>query len=141
VCRVELRGHRIRACARRFQFKPMVESFTKLKARGRFLIFPYAIISPENNLKTKTRCLENKTPGLAIYIKKKYLKKAKEELWKIQIFHHAKMYLNLPHKKSSKRYQNPSRYHTSITNLKFQHKPKISYFENPHMKIIDLLPS
>jgi hypothetical protein len=27
-------------------------------------------------------------------------------------------------KKSSKRNQNPSRYHNSIPNLKFQHKPK-----------------
>jgi hypothetical protein len=27
-------------------------------------------------------------------------------------------------KKSSKRNQNPSRYYNSITNLKFQHKPK-----------------
>jgi hypothetical protein len=38
----------------------MVESFTMLKAPGRFLIFPSAI-SPENNLNTKNRCLENKT--------------------------------------------------------------------------------
>jgi molybdopterin synthase catalytic subunit len=44
--------------------------------------------------------------GLAIYIKK-YLK-AKEELWKHQIFHHAKTYSS---KKPSKRNQNPSRYH------------------------------
>jgi hypothetical protein len=56
---------------------------------------------------------------------------------KIQIFHHAKNY-NL-HKKSSKRNQNPSRYHNSITNIKFQHKPKISPFKNPHIKI-DQLP-
>ncbi len=41
-------------------------------------------------------------------------------------------------KKSSKRNQNPPRYHNSITNLKFQHA-KISSFENPHIKI-DLLP-
>jgi hypothetical protein len=27
-------------------------------------------------------------------------------------------------KKTSKRNQNPSRYHNSITNLKFEHKPK-----------------
>jgi hypothetical protein len=39
----------------------------------------------------------------------------------IEIFHHAKI---LSSKKSSKRNQNPSRYHNSITNLKFQHKPK-----------------
>jgi hypothetical protein len=41
-------------------------------------------------------------------------------------------------KKSSKRNQNPSRYHNSLTNLKFQHKPKILSFKNPHLKI-DLL--
>jgi hypothetical protein len=40
-----------------------------------------------------------------------------------QIIHHAKK-KNLQ-KKSSKRNQNPSTYHNnSITNLKFQHKPK-----------------
>ncbi len=43
-------------------------------------------------------------------------------------------------KKSSKRNQNPSRYYyNSITNLKFQHKPEISSFKNPHIKKIDLL--
>jgi hypothetical protein len=42
---------------------------------------------------------------------------------------------NIIFKKSSKRNQNPSRYHNFITNLKFQHKPKISSFENPHIKI------
>jgi hypothetical protein len=31
---------------------------------------------------------------------------------------------NIIFKKSSIRNQNPSRYHTSITNLKFQHEPK-----------------
>jgi len=31
---------------------------------------------------------------------------------------------NITFKKSSKRNQNPSRYYNSITNLKFQHKPK-----------------
>jgi hypothetical protein len=35
--------------------------------------------------------------------------------------------------------KNLSRYHNSITNLKFQHKPKISSFKNPQMKM-DLLP-
>jgi len=39
----------------------------------------------------------------------------------IQMFHHAKIESS---KKSSKRNQNPSRNHNSITNLKFQHKPK-----------------
>jgi hypothetical protein len=31
---------------------------------------------------------------------------------------------NIIFKKSSKRNQNPSKYYNSITNLKFQHKPK-----------------
>ncbi len=38
-----------------------------------------------------------------------------------QIFDHAK---NIMFKESSKGNQNPSRYYNSITNLKFQHKPK-----------------
>ncbi len=42
-------------------------------------------------------------------------------------------------KKSSKRNQDPSRYHNSTTNLKCQPKPKISSFKNPGIKI-DLLP-
>jgi hypothetical protein len=33
---------------------------------------------------------------------------------------------NMILKKSSKRNQNPSRYHDFVTNLKFQHKPNIS---------------
>jgi hypothetical protein len=38
-------------------------------------------------------------------------------------------------KQSSKRNQNPSRcYNPIITNLKFQHKPKISSFKNPQIK-------
>jgi hypothetical protein len=57
--------------------------------------------------------------GLAIYIKKDL--KAKRRIMDTQIFHHAK---NIIFKKSSKRNQNPSRYHNSITNLKFQHKRK-----------------
>jgi hypothetical protein len=40
---------------------------------------------------------------------------------------------NIIFKKSSKRNQNPSRYYNSITNLKFEHKPKISSFKNPHI--------
>jgi hypothetical protein len=47
--------------------------------------------------------------------------KAKEELWKLKYFTMPK---NIIFKKSSKRNQNPSRYYNSITNLKFQHKPK-----------------
>ncbi len=58
--------------------------------------------------------------GLAIYIKK-YLK-AKEELWKTQIFHHAKIYQSLKNPlKETKILQGII---TLITNLKFQHKPK-----------------
>jgi hypothetical protein len=50
-----------------------------------------------------------------------------------QIFHHAK---NIIFKNSSKRNQNPSRYYyNSRTNLNFQHKPKLSSFKNPHLKI------
>jgi hypothetical protein len=59
--------------------------------------------------------------GLASYMKK-YLK-AKERIMETQIFHHAKKIKIF--RKSSKRNQNPSRYYyNSITNLKFQHKPK-----------------
>jgi hypothetical protein len=46
---------------------------------------------------------------------------------------------NIIFKKSSKRNQNPSRYYNSITNLKFQHKPKYHLSNNPHIKR-DLLP-
>jgi hypothetical protein len=45
---------------------------------------------------------------------------------------------NMVFQKSSKRNQNPSSYHNSITNLEFQHEPKMSSFRNPHIKI-DLL--
>jgi hypothetical protein len=46
---------------------------------------------------------------------------------------------NIIFKKNSKKAQNPSRYYNSIiTNLKFQHKLKISFSKNPHIKI-DLL--
>jgi hypothetical protein len=34
------------------------------------------------------------------------------------------LYKNVTFKKSSKRNQNPSRYYNSVTNIKFQHKPK-----------------
>ncbi len=75
--------------------------------------------------------------GLAIYIQK-YLN-AKEELWKLKLFHHAKIY-NLS-KESSKRNQNPSRYYyNSIkTNLSsFNTTQNIIFQKNPHLKI-DLL--
>jgi len=72
--------------------------------------------------------------GLAIYMKT-YLK-AKEELWKLKYFtmqkKNKKPYLQ---KNPLKRNQNPSRYYYNsiITNLKIQHKPKISSFKNPHI--------
>jgi hypothetical protein len=46
-----------------------------------------------------------------------------------QIFHHAKI---LIFKKSSKK--KTQILQDIITNLKFQHKPKISSFKNPHVK-------
>jgi hypothetical protein len=75
----------------------------------------YNIISLQSNNLTRggSHC------GLAIYIKKVSLGKKKDyensnvSPRKNRIF-----------KKSSKRIQNPSRYYDSITNLKFQHKPK-----------------
>jgi hypothetical protein len=47
---------------------------------------------------------------------------------------------NMIFQKSSKRNQNPKNpsYYNSITNLEFQHKPKMSSLRNPHIKI-DLL--
>jgi hypothetical protein len=59
------------------------------------------------------------TVAFAIYIKK-YLK-AKQELWKFKYFTMQKYNLQ---KNPLKESQNPLRYHNSITNLKFQHKPK-----------------
>jgi hypothetical protein len=67
--------------------------------------------------------------GLAIYILK-YLK-GKEELWNSNI----SPCKNIMFKKSSQRNQNPSRYYyNSITNLKFQHKPKYHFSKNPLVK-------
>jgi hypothetical protein len=51
---------------------------------------------------------------------KEYLKE-KEELWKFQYFTMQKCNLQ---KKPFERNQTPSRYHNSIINPKFQHKPK-----------------
>jgi hypothetical protein len=68
--------------------------------------------------------------AFAIYIKK--YPKAKEELWKFKYF---TMQNNIIFKKkSSKRIQNPSRYHNSITNFKFQHKPKYIIFQKSSYK-------
>jgi hypothetical protein len=41
---------------------------------------------------------------------------------------------NIIFKKSSKRNHNPSRYYNSITNLKFQHKPKYIIFQKSSYK-------
>ncbi len=72
--------------------------------------------------------------GLAIYIKK-YLK-AKEGLWKLTYFTMQKYNLQKILQKKPKSFKI---YYNSITNLKFQPKPKVSSFKNPHIKI-DLLP-
>ncbi len=55
-----------------------------------------------------------------------------------QIFHHSQKIDLIFKKKSFKRNQNPSRHIITlyITNLKFQHKPKISSFKNPLIKKI-----
>ncbi len=72
--------------------------------------------------------------GLAIYAKKTSLRQKKN---------YENSYIspcknNIIFKKSSERNQNLSRYHNSITNIKFQLKAKISSFRNPDIKI-DLL--
>jgi hypothetical protein len=60
----------------------------------------------------------------------------KEELWKLKYFTMQKFDLQ---KKSSERNQNPSSYYKSITNLKFQHKPKYYYLSRILILKIDLL--
>jgi hypothetical protein len=55
--------------------------------------------------------------GLAVYIKK--YPKAKKDLWKLKYFTMQKYNLQ-----KNPLNQNSSRYYNSITNLKFQHKPK-----------------
>ncbi len=79
--------------------------------------------------------------GLAIYIKK-YGKALRKKNYGNSNISPPK---NIIFKKSSKKnqnpsknYQNPSRYDNSITNIKFQHKPKKPSFKNPCTKI-DLL--
>jgi hypothetical protein len=56
--------------------------------------------------------------GLAIYIKK--VSREKKNYGNSNI----SLCKNIIFEKSSKRNQNPSRYYNSVTNLKFQHKPK-----------------
>jgi hypothetical protein len=71
--------------------------------------------------------------GHAIYIQKYF--KAKEELWKLKYNFTMQNYI-LQKTKILKRNQKPSTkyYYNSITNLKFQHKPKYHLFKNPHIK-------
>jgi hypothetical protein len=63
--------------------------------------------------------------GLAIYIKK-YGKALQKKNYENSNISPRK---NIIFKKSSRRNQNPSRYYNSITNLKFQHKPKKTIFQ------------
>jgi len=69
--------------------------------------------------------------GFTIYMKKYF--KAKEKLWKFQYFTMQKYDL---YKKSSKRNQNPLKYHNSITNpIPSFTQAIISSFKNLHIKI------
>jgi hypothetical protein len=69
--------------------------------------------------------------GLAIYIKK-YLKAKRRIMETQKYFTIAK---NILFKNPLKETKNPSRYYNSITDLKFQHKPRYqSSFKNPHIK-------
>jgi hypothetical protein len=68
--------------------------------------------------------------GLAIHIKK-YLK-VKEELWKLKYFTMQKIQSSENSLKETK--INPSRYYNSITNLKFQPKPKYIIFQKSSHK-------
>jgi hypothetical protein len=49
-----------------------------------------------------------------------------------QIFHHAK--IQSSQKNPLKETKNPSRYHKSASNLKFQYKLKISFVKKPSYK-------
>jgi hypothetical protein len=70
---------------------------------------------------------------LAIYIQKKYLKEKRRIYGNSNILP-CKNYIIFPQKNHLKENKNLSKYHNSVTNLKFQHKPTISSFENPHIK-------
>jgi hypothetical protein len=80
------------------------------------------------------------TLALPIYIKK-YLKAKKRRIMETQIYFTMQKYINLQNNPLNKK-QNPSRYSydSIITNLKFQHKQKISCLKNPHIKMDLLLP-
>jgi hypothetical protein len=70
--------------------------------------------------------------GLPIYIQT--YSKAKQNLWKLKYF----TMQDVIYKKSSTRNQHAFRYYNSVTNLKFQQKPK--YHLSNHIKIGLLLP-
>ncbi len=74
--------------------------------------------------------------GIAIYIKI-YIKEKKQNYGNSNI----SSCKNIIFKKFSKRNQNPSRYYYNsiITNLKLQHRHKISSFKNPHIKNIPII--
>jgi hypothetical protein len=57
----------------------------------------------------------------------------KKELWKLKYFTMQKY--NLPQKYPLKETKILQDIINSATNLKFQHKPKISCFKNPYIKI------
>jgi hypothetical protein len=69
--------------------------------------------------------------SLAIYIKK-VCEDKKEELWKIKYFMMQKYNLQKNRLKETKILQDIR--NSIITNLKFQHKPKVSSFKNLHIK-------
>jgi hypothetical protein len=80
---------------------------------------PYNLKLPKKPTSVqKTRCVTH-TLAFAIYMKKYH--KAKERLWKLEYFTMQKYNLQ---KNPLKKTQNPSRYYNSVTNIKFQHKPK-----------------
>jgi hypothetical protein len=73
--------------------------------------------------------------GLAIFTLKSILRQ-KKNLWKLnQIFHHSQnMVFQKFLQKKPKILQDITTL-LYLTNLKFQHKPKLSSFRNPHIKI------
>ncbi len=87
--------------------------------------------SSQKNTRGVSHCV------LAIYNKKYLIKAKEEELWKLKYISPCKNIPNLQKNPLPKRNQNPSRYYYNsiITNLKFQHKPKISSFKKPQIEI------
>jgi hypothetical protein len=69
------------------------------------------------------------------------LRQKEEELWKNSNISPYKKYIIFP-KNPLKEAKNPSRYHHNsiITNLKFQHKPKLSSsFKKPHIRLVGMV--